>query len=69
MRQRDESEPELTPQELALLENPGEVRGYTPYDGVPEPSEAPGGPASTSPAGAGDEERPPPTGPGGGPDA
>ncbi|RMI43402.1 hypothetical protein [Streptomyces triticirhizae] len=69
MRQRDEPELELTPQELALLENPGEVRGYTPYDGVPEPTEAPGGPASPSPAGASDEERPPATGPGASPDS
>ncbi|MDT0268242.1 hypothetical protein RM844_18315 [Streptomyces sp. DSM 44915] len=39
----------LTPRELASLVDPAEVRGYTPYDRVPEPTEAPDDPASPSP--------------------
>ncbi|MEV5830935.1 hypothetical protein AB0L25_35755 [Spirillospora sp. NPDC052242] len=40
-------EPELSPEEAALLEQAAE-RGYTPKRQVAEPDEAPGGPAGTS---------------------
>ncbi|MFE5406365.1 hypothetical protein ACFQ9Z_34545 [Streptomyces sp. NPDC056580] len=40
-------EPELTPEEAALLQEAAE-RGYTPKRTVAEPDEAPGGPAGTS---------------------
>ena len=40
-------EPELSPEELALLQEVAE-RGYTPKRTVAEPDEAPGGPAGTS---------------------
>jgi hypothetical protein len=40
--------PELTPYEQELLANPGEIRGYTPRDGVAEPTVAPAEPASAS---------------------
>ncbi|MEV6476047.1 hypothetical protein [Streptomyces sp. NPDC051657] len=40
-------EPELSPEEAALLEEAAD-RGYTPKRKLPEPDEAPGGPAGTS---------------------
>lgn len=41
-------EPELSPEEAALLQEAAETRGYTPKRTVAEPDEAPGGPAGTS---------------------
>lgn len=39
----------LTPEERALFESHDECRGYTPATPVPEPDEAPAGPAGASP--------------------
>jgi hypothetical protein len=41
------TQPELTPEEEALLGSGG-LRGYTPTRGVDEPEEAPRGPAGPS---------------------
>lgn len=56
-----EGRPELTPEELALLLETNEVRGYTPRDKITEPDQAPTGPGSASSRGAdpADEAQPP----------
>lgn len=57
-----EGRPELTPEELALLLEMNEIRGYTPRDQIAEPDHAPPGPASASgrePAGPVDEAESP----------
>jgi hypothetical protein len=49
MKNPRKAQPELTPAELALLTDPGEIRGgYTPHDEVPEPAWGPAEPAAAS---------------------